>query len=79
MLIFPPLTFIPFNALCASLKPNKAPGLPRRYRPDIAPSLNKVAFQIRSGEKVGIVGRTGPHQNGCLSDEPVVFRLVVVE
>jgi len=37
-----------------------------RYRPDIAPSLNKVAFQIRSGEKVGIVGRTGAGKSTLL-------------
>lgn len=30
-----------------------------RYRPDTDTVLNELSFDIRPGEKVGIVGRTG--------------------
>jgi ATP-binding cassette subfamily C (CFTR/MRP) protein 1 len=30
-----------------------------QYRAGLEPALNKVSFRIRSGEHIGIVGRTG--------------------
>lgn len=30
-----------------------------KYRPDTEIVLNKLSFEIRPGEKVGVVGRTG--------------------
>ncbi|KAL4917030.1 ABC transporter type 1, transmembrane domain-containing protein [Aspergillus aurantiobrunneus] len=34
-------------------------GYTTRYRPDLDPVLREVSFTVQSGEKVGIVGRTG--------------------
>ncbi|KAF1957257.1 hypothetical protein CC80DRAFT_547174 [Byssothecium circinans] len=34
-------------------------GYSTRYRPDFDPVLKKITFKILSGEKVGVVGRTG--------------------
>ncbi|KAL4907580.1 hypothetical protein BDW74DRAFT_149478 [Aspergillus multicolor] len=34
-------------------------GYSTRYRPDLDPVLREVSFTVQSGEKVGIVGRTG--------------------
>ena len=50
--------------------PEKYPGWPNKgviefqdvhikYRKNLDPVLNGLSFQIKSGEKIGIVGRTG--------------------
>jgi ABC-type multidrug transport system fused ATPase/permease subunit len=30
-----------------------------RYRPELEPTLKKLSFNVESGHKVGVVGRTG--------------------
>ena len=30
-----------------------------RYKPELAPALNKLSFVIEAGERVAVVGRTG--------------------
>jgi ABC-type multidrug transport system fused ATPase/permease subunit len=42
-----------------------------RYAPDLPPALNRVSFEIKSFEKVGVVGRTGSGQS--LQDIPQWF------
>jgi ATP-binding cassette subfamily C (CFTR/MRP) protein 3 len=44
-----------------------------RYREQDAPVINKVRFRVKSGEKVGIVGRTGAGKTSLTS---LLFRLV---
>ncbi|KAJ3620811.1 hypothetical protein MTP99_004728 [Tenebrio molitor] len=43
-----------------------------RYTPDTPPVLDGVSFEIRSGERIGIVGRTGAGKSSLVS---VLFRL----
>ncbi|CAI7897441.1 unnamed protein product, partial [Closterium sp. NIES-53] len=40
-------------------------GLTVRYRPTLDPVLQDVSFQLRRGEKCGVVGRTGEHCSSC--------------
>jgi ATP-binding cassette subfamily C (CFTR/MRP) protein 4 len=42
------------------------------YTPDTPPVLDGVSFEIRSGERIGIVGRTGAGKSSLVS---VLFRL----
>ncbi|KAF9156293.1 Multidrug resistance-associated protein 1 [Actinomortierella ambigua] len=47
-----------------------------RYRPELPWSLENVSFDIKAGEKVGIVGRTGAGKSSLIQ---VLFRLVEFE
>ncbi|XP_065061425.1 ATP-binding cassette sub-family C member 10-like [Rhopilema esculentum] len=46
------------------------------YRPDLPPALKNLNLQIRSGEKIGICGRTGSGKSSLFS---VLFRMVPLE
>ncbi|KAJ3245906.1 hypothetical protein HDU78_008242 [Chytriomyces hyalinus] len=48
-------------------------GLVMRYRSDLDPVLHGVTFSIRSGEKVGVVGRTGAGKSSIIT---AAFRIV---
>ncbi|KAF9156295.1 Canalicular multispecific organic anion transporter 2 [Actinomortierella ambigua] len=47
-----------------------------RYRPELPWSLENVSFEIKAGEKVGVVGRTGAGKSSLIQ---VLFRLVEIE
>ncbi|KAF9157655.1 Canalicular multispecific organic anion transporter 1, partial [Actinomortierella ambigua] len=47
-----------------------------RYRPELPWSLENVTFDIKAGEKVGVVGRTGAGKSSLIQ---VLFRLVEIE
>ena len=51
-------------------------GVTLRYRPGLPPALDRVSFSVRSGEKLGIVGRTGAGKSTLLS---ALFRLHDIE
>lgn len=44
-----------------------------RYRPDLPPAVKNVSFQIKAGERVGVVGRTGAGKSSLLV---LLFRLL---
>ena len=44
-----------------------------RYRPELDPVLKGVSFRVASGEKIGIVGRTGSGKSSLIV---VLFRIV---
>ncbi|PVU90006.1 hypothetical protein BB559_004831 [Furculomyces boomerangus] len=46
-----------------------------RYRPDLDPALKNVSFEIKGGEKIGVVGRTGAGKSTLTL---VLFQLVKV-
>ncbi|XP_025884380.1 ABC transporter C family member 12 isoform X3 [Solanum lycopersicum] len=47
-----------------------------RYRPGLPPVLHGLSFEISSGQKVGIVGRTGAGKSSMLN---ALFRIVELE
>lgn len=47
-----------------------------RYYPGAEPALNGVSFNIKSQEKVGIVGRTGAGKSSLIGS---LFRLAIIE
>ncbi|KAJ7136954.1 P-loop containing nucleoside triphosphate hydrolase protein [Mycena epipterygia] len=47
-----------------------------RYRPDLQPALQDMAFHIRAGERVGVVGRTGSGKSTLLA---TLFRKINIE
>ena len=47
-----------------------------RYRPELPLSLERVSFQIRPGERIGVVGRTGSGKSTLFSG---VLRFVEIE
>ncbi|KAF7342250.1 P-loop containing nucleoside triphosphate hydrolase protein [Mycena venus] len=47
-----------------------------RYRPELQPALNNLSFQIRAGERVGVVGRTGNGKSTLLA---TLFRKINIE
>ena len=47
-----------------------------RYRPHLPYALNDVSFDIRPGEKIGIVGRTGAGKSSLFL---ALLRLVEIE
>ncbi|MBN8542006.1 MAG: ATP-binding cassette domain-containing protein [Deltaproteobacteria bacterium] len=51
-------------------------GLKFRYAPDLPLVLNDVSFEIKAGEKVGIVGRTGSGKSSLIQ---ALFRLYPVD
>lgn len=51
-------------------------GLKFRYAPDLPLVLNDVSFEIKAGEKVGIVGRTGSGKSSLIQ---ALFRLYPIE
>lgn len=48
-------------------------GVQMRYREDLEPAVKDVTFEIESGMKVGIVGRTGAGKSSILQS---LFRLI---
>ncbi len=51
-------------------------GLKFRYAPDLPLVLNDVSFEIKAGEKVGIVGRTGSGKSSLIQ---ALFRLYPID
>lgn len=51
-------------------------GLSFRYAPDLPLVLNDVSFEIKAGEKVGIVGRTGSGKSSLIQ---ALFRLYPID
>lgn len=51
-------------------------GLQFRYAPDLPFVLNDVSFEIKAGEKVGIVGRTGSGKSSLIQ---ALFRLYPID
>ncbi|KAF7375592.1 p-loop containing nucleoside triphosphate hydrolase protein [Mycena sanguinolenta] len=47
-----------------------------RYRPELDPALHGLAFHIRAGERVGVVGRTGSGKSTLLA---VLFRKINIK
>ena len=45
-------------------------GVGMAYRPGLPKVLHDVSFEVRAGEKVGIVGRTGAGKSSLLQCEP---------
>ena len=44
-----------------------------RYRPDTEVVLNKLSFEVKPGEKIGVVGRTGAGKSTiCLAISRIV-------
>jgi len=50
--------------------------LPYRYRKDLPLALNKINLEIKGGEKVGVVGRTGAGKTSLVS---ALLRLTELE
>ncbi|KAJ3194255.1 hypothetical protein HK101_003141 [Irineochytrium annulatum] len=44
-----------------------------RYRPELEPVLHGLTFNIRAGEKVGVIGRTGAGKSSIIA---AIFRMV---